>query len=279
MQSERFFRLLIFVALALATTVPVDADKLPVESTAAEPPGANKFSASLNFDEASQYVWRGIQNDDQESLQPSLSLSYEISEDTTVELGGWWNLALDDHGTPFHEDLLYEENYTLSLSHALSDKLGIQVGYIYYGNPHAGRVPGFETYQTDEVFVGTSLSFGRFFFDATLYADIDKVDGFYLDLTQGLAWPLGERFTFEPSLHLGLSSGFAANSTVADEAFWYYDDGLVEGNITLRLSYALNEHFTIGLFGVYSQRFDDYEEATGEDESYSWFGLNLGMTL
>ncbi|MCP4663244.1 MAG: hypothetical protein GY856_48245 [bacterium] len=243
------------------------------------PASAGEFSYSVEVDLVSQFVWRGVQLDDQESLQPSVTLGYAFSDSLSIDVNAWWNFALDDHGSDVHEDLLFEQDFTLSVSYSLTEHVGLQAGYIYWSNPRSDIAPGIDSYQTDELYLGAGYATDHFFVDATVYADIDAVEGYYVDVNGGVVFDLGGGFSLEPSAHFGLAFDEDPNPDDPAEAYWFIDDGLVDGSASLALSYELGEHMTLGASGHYSRRFDDYEELTGGDDHYTWAGISFAATF
>ncbi len=243
------------------------------------PAAAGEFSYSAAVDLVSQYIWRGVQLDDQESLQPSVAVGYAFSDSLSMELSGWWNIALDDHDSDVHEDLLFEQDFTLAVSYSLNERLAIRAGTIYWSNPRSDIAPGIESYQTDELFLGAGFATDHFFVDATVYADIDAVKGYYIDVNGGVVFDLGGGFSLEPSAHFGLAFDEDPNPDDPAEAYWFIDDGLVEGSASLALAYELSEHMSLGASGHYSRRLDDVEELTGGDDHYTWAGISFAATF
>lgn len=243
------------------------------------PASAGDFSYSVGVDLVSQYVWRGVELDDQESLQPSVAVGYAFSDALSMEVSGWWNIALDDHDSDVHEDLLFEQDFTLAVSYSLTEHLGLHAGAIYWSNPRSDIAPGIDSYQTDELYFGARFATDRFFVESTVYADVDAVEGYYVDVTGGLVFDLGGGFSLESSAHFGLAFDEDPNPDDPAEAYWFIDDGLVEGSASLALAYELGEHMTLGASGHYSRRFDDYEELTGGDDHTTWAGISFAATF
>ncbi|MCP4654093.1 MAG: hypothetical protein GY856_01610, partial [bacterium] len=169
------------------------------------PASAGDFSYSVGVDLLSQYVWRGVRLDEGESLQPSVTLGYAFSDSFSIDVNGWWNVALADHDSDVHRDLLFEQDFTLTLSYSLTEHLSLQTGYIYWSNPRSDVAPGIDSYQTDELFLGAGYATDHFFVDATVYADFDAVEGYYVDVNGGVVFDLGGGFSLEPAVHFGLA--------------------------------------------------------------------------
>jgi hypothetical protein len=233
---------------------------------------AGELSVTGDLAFVSQYVWRGIQFDDKASFQPTATVEYRPAPAWSLAVTGWWNVALDDHDSPTHKDTLFEQDFTFIASYEPEGAWSWNAGYTYYSNPHSDVEPGIESWQTDEVFAGCTWTTGAFSHTATLNVDIDKVRGEYLDLSSGPEISLSDGLTLTPKLHLGLASGMAPDS---DQASWYTKNGLVDGNLSVALSWTLGEHFELGASLAESKRFDDYHEETGESDAYFIAGVLL----
>lgn len=242
----------------------------------AGPVMAADFSSSIEVDLVSQYVWRGVLMDDEESLQPSVTLGYAFTDRFRLDLNGWWNIALDDHGSDDHQDLLFEQDFTLTLSYAFTERFGMSAGYVYFSNPRSDVAPGTESYQTSELLLGARYETDLFFVDGTIYADVDAVKGYYVDLNSGLTFDLGGGFTMASGIHFGLAWDLDPNPDDPAETWWFIDDGLVEGNASLAFAYKLGDNFSLGVAAYYSRRFDDWEEVAGGDDHYTWGKVSFG---
>lgn len=231
---------------------------------------AGESSFSLDMAVVGQYIFRGVQIDDEPSLQPSLTWSYGLDNGTSLSLNGWWNIALDDHGSDVWKDVVFEQDFTLTVSHQLGESSSLSYGYIYYSNPQSDIAPGIEEYQTDEVFLGIDLELARLAFGVYAYYDLDLFSAFYF--STDVAWDLWstERFSLEPSLRLG----FASESDA-----WYEESGLVESLVALTATYTVNEHLSLGSAVSYGARHDDWKKVSGGlDEDYLWASVFLGLS-
>ncbi len=239
----------------------------------------DKFSLSLDFDLVNEYVWRGHLFDRGISPQPSVTVGYALSERSSVELNAWWNVAGETHGSATHRDELFEQDFTFSFTNSFSDNFDLSLGYIYWSNPRSDVMAGTEAWQTDEIFLGVSYSSGNLTFGTTLYSDIDKVKGQYIDFSLATVYDLGEKLDLEISVNLGVSHNEAPNPDISDEVAWFLKDGLVEQSMGVALGYPLTEQVSFGVSVHYTSRMDGYKEATGESEKYLWGGLSLGYTF
>lgn len=239
----------------------------------------DKLSVSLDFDMVNEYVWRGHLFDKGISPQPSVTVGYALSERRSVEFNAWWNVAAENHGSATHRDELFEQDFTLSFTNSFSDSLDLSLGYIYWSNPRSDVLPGTEAWQTDEIFIGVSYSSGNLTFGTTVYSDIDKVKGQYIDFNLVTVYDLGEKLDLEVSINLGVAHNEGPNPDIPGEAAWFLKDGFVEQSIGLALGYELTEQMSLGASVHYTSRLDGYKEATGLGEKYLWGGLSLGYTF
>ncbi len=235
----------------------------------AVPVGAGDVSFDASVDLVSAYVWRGLELDDKASLQPSITVGWAASETTTVSLNGWWNVALDDHGSDTWTDTLFEQDFTLALEHVLDGDTVVTAGYIYYSNPRSDVAPGIEDWQTHELYLGVSWNA----IQATLYRDVDAVQGFYLDLSASHDLALARSWSVTPGIHLGFTSGMAPSAASPDEAAWYLSDGLVDGAATVSVSWDFAQRVSLTGTAGWSIRFDD---PPTEDDA-TWVGLGMSV--
>ena len=244
---------------------------------AAIPCTAGEVDVDVEADLASSYIWRGIEFDDEASLQPSLTLGWNVSDATTLALNGWWNIALDDHGSDDWKDLLFEEDLTVSVDHLVSDAVTLSAGYVYYSNPRSDVEAESESWQTDELYAGLGWSVGAVSLSATAYRDVDRVDGWYGDLSVGWSVSLGGEVSLEGGLHAGLASDMDPDPEDPAAAWWYLDDGLVDGSAAVGVTWSRGV-LTVGLSGTHSRRFDDADRE-GLEESSTWGALHLGLSF
>lgn len=231
-----------------------------------------ELGVSADLAVVSQYVWRGIRFDDKPSFQPTVTLEYCPAEAWSLAVTGWWNLALDDHDSSTHKDLLFEQDFTVTAGFQPDRAWSWSVGYNYYSNPRSDVEPGTTSWQTDEVFAGCSWTTGKFTHTATINVDVDRVRGVYLDLSTGPEVSLGQTLTVSPRLHLGVTSGMRPED---DEDGWYTRDGLVDGSLGAALSWTLGEHLEAGASLAVSKRFDDFHDETGDPDTYVTGGVLL----
>jgi hypothetical protein len=236
--------------------------------------GEESFSFSLDLDVVNQYVWRGHLFDSRISPQPSLTVGYALSERNKVDFNAWWNFAADDHGVESHRDELFEQDFTLTFTHSLSDRFDVSLGYVYWSHPRSSL-----NWQTDEVFLGLTYYNGNLTLDTTLYSDVDKVKGQYLDVRLATLYGLSERLSLETVVGFGVAYGQTLNPDKPLEFAWFLKDGLVEQSVGVNLGYELTRNLSVGASLNFTSRLDGYRAATGQGERYLWGGLSLGFVF
>ncbi len=241
---------------------------------AAAPGAAGEGSVGVDVEAVSQYVWRGVVLDDGWSLQPALHLNWDFDDATGVEVLAWFNAALETHGSPTHQDELFENDLTLTAWRQLGGELQLYGGGTYYGNPFSDVEPGSEPYSTTELFVGLGWGEAPLTLESTLYWDVDAVDGAFLELVGGYSLDLNAAMSLEPSVNVGLASGQGPDDDDPEQGYWYSDDGLVTGGAGLALSFAPSDTVTLAATVSYARRFDDPE---GQDRDLVWASLKLEL--
>ena len=206
-------------------------------------------SASGDISVLSRYVWRGYAfSDDSIVIQPSATVSY----------GGfgfnlWGNLDRDDAN---YDGMSFNEiDMTLSYDWSF-DKLGIGLGYIYYGLEGDDSQEFYVSFSYDTI-LSPSL---------TIYRDFDAFEGTYYSLG------IGHSIAITDELSLDLSG-----------AIGYYDlddvdySELHDGTIGASMTFPINDYISITpsltyTFGLSSEAKDDIEAVSADGESDHFFG-------
>ncbi len=247
---------------------------LGVLLAAAAPAAGGDNAVELHADVVSRYVFRGTIVDDAWSLQPRLVFDFALGEATWLDIEAWWNVALETQGSPTHQDELFEQDLTLSLSHELSETVLVWAGSVYYLLPFSDVDPETSEWSTTEVAAGVEWTPGPVAVDGTLYYDLDSYQGWYLDLNSELEMTFAEVFAAVPGLHLGFAQDMDPDPSDPDQDAYYEDNGLVDGDLALGLRWSPSEVFSLGVTGHYTRRFDGVDE----DESFTWVGLGVSYT-
>lgn len=247
---------------------------LAVGLAAAAPATAGDVALELNADVVSRYVFRGVVLDDGWSFQPEVVLDVGLGDATRLEVGAWWNLALESKGSSSHRDEVFEVDLTVALSHALSDTVTVWLGPTYYWLPRSDVEAGSEEWSTTEVAAGVEWAEEPVVVEAVLVYDLDRYEGWYLDLATEAELALGGPWALVPRLHLGLASDLDPDPTDPDQEHYYEKNALVDGELALGLSWSPSGVFSVGVAGHYTHRFDGVDE----DESFAWVGVRVSYT-
>ncbi|MBF0344905.1 MAG: hypothetical protein HQL06_11820 [Nitrospirae bacterium] len=160
-----------------------------------------KPSVAMNLGVLNRYIFRGYEIGTKSIvIQPSITLSLE-----GFSVGYWGSIDTHEKATQaFVPDRSGRASYNesdLTLSYTRSfDKLGLTVGYTYYGMQYAK--------QTQEVFV--SGTYGVFSNPTvSIYRDFDGYPGTYFNLKFSQSFPVYNEIT----LDLGVCFGYFAGSS------------------------------------------------------------------
>jgi len=212
-------------------------------------PARAQTTVGADLDLYSSYVWRGLSLTNKPVAQPNLYLSFPAGN-ASVTVGGWANIDLGKYDDP--DDDISESGGLSAFNFAEFDPYaevsfpagkatltGGITGYIYPND--AGLNSDFNTWEI----------YGKVGFDVPLapelsiYYDIDKVNGAYIEGTVSHAVPLSEKL----SLELGGLAGFSAGQAVPDDAASedlanFFDDGLTHVDFSAGLP------LTAGVFSI-----------------------------
>lgn len=225
---------------------------------------AADVTAALDVNSA--YVWRGMTFNDGAVLQPSLDVSTN-----GFGINVWGNLDMDDYDGALDSGEFSEIDLTLSYSWSMGS-VDSTVGYIEYLFPttDAGGAEG-----TREIYLSLGMGLPAGFSAALdLYYDIDEVEEFYGVLGLGYSYAINEK--------LGLDAG-ASIAWAGDEYCGDGDAGLYDYTLSLSLSYALTEAFSIGANLVYVDSLDDDNLVDIDDggplDVNTYFGVSLSYSF
>ncbi len=244
------FRSLIFAAIALVMVMGI----APAASAEVEK------SASADASVMSNYVWRGQKLSDDWVVQPSVTFGY----------GGFSANLWANYDGDVKE--LTETDLTLSYAFGF-DKVGFEVGYIYYA---LDSIP-----DTQELYasVGVDVVLQP---SLTLYYDIEEGNGGFLVLSIGHSFALAQ----DISLDLGASAGVNLDNKImgAGEDGNEFS-GLYNGELSASLTIPLNEAISITPMVAFSFPLsDDAEFAIANasfdgDEEIVYGGVNVGISF
>lgn len=201
---------------------------------------------TLDLPVMSDYMFRGLNVNDEAVLQPYLSTSSENG----FSFGTWANVDLTDNG-PLGSGDVSEIDIIPAYSFEAAD-FGVTVGVAMYFYPDQ------EVEHTEELFVTlghAALPFGT---TLSVYYDVDAADGgMYASLAGGHDFAISEA----TALNLGVSVGYSSS----DYNMFYLGadvDGFNDVNVGLTLSHTFTETVSVSLNVQFSALIDsDIEEA------------------
>lgn len=204
-------------------------------------------------DVVSDYVWRGQLLTDDPVIQPYIDVgAYGLNFNV------WGSIDMTDINENGDEDFrLQEVDYTLSYGFTPAAGLDLEAGAIYYDFPGTG----FDS--TQEVYLSAGLSSLPLSPTATVYYDVDEIDGLYANIGIG--------HTFELQEDLGLSLGASLGWGDEDYNAGYFgvtDSGLNDLGLSASLDYTINENFSMSVYAGYSEMLDsDIEDAVADSDT------------
>jgi hypothetical protein len=197
----------------------------------------------VDLDLFSSYVWRGVTYTNKPVAQPALYVTFPTGG-AEVTVGGWANIDLGKYDDP--ADDISESGGTSAFNLAEFDpyaEVAFPVGKATITGGITGYIYPNDVGLTDEA--NTIELYGKVGFDSPLspelsiYYDIDKIKGAYIEGAVSHSLPLSER----TSLDLGAVAGFSAGQgapedPLADESFNFADDGLTHLDLSAGIPFT-----------------------------------------
>lgn len=230
----------------------------------------------------SSYVWRGVSLTNKPVVQPDLWISFPAGN-ASITVGNWTSIDLGKYDNaddisesgglsafniaeinPYAEVGFGAGNATLT---------GGIIGYIYPNDTDNGLNSDFNTWEV----------YGKVGFDTplapelSLYYDIDKVNGAYLEGALSHSLPLGENH----SLDLGGVVGFDIGQNESDDfTANFQDNGFTHVDLSAGVPLAAGVfsitpvlHFQVGV-----DEFTRFTSLTDESEVKLWGGVSIGWS-
>jgi hypothetical protein len=206
-------------------------------------PGSAQTTVGVDLDLFSSYVWRGVTYTNKPVAQPALYVTFPTGG-AEVTVGGWANIDLGKYDDP--ADDISESGGTSAFNFAEFDpyaEVAFPVGKATITGGITGYIYPNDVGLTDEA--NTIELYGKVGFDSPLspelsiYYDIDKIKGAYIEGAVSHSLPLSER----TSLDLGAVAGFSAGQgapedPLADESFNFADDGFTHLDLSAGIPFT-----------------------------------------
>lgn len=209
----------------------------------------------------SAYVWRGQILNDHMVAQPSVTAS---KGPFSLNVWGNWNMVTESHdGDDTEVD--YTAAYTLPFP---TNYVSVDVGVISYTFPGSGN----EAKPTEEVFIKSTFSSLILTPVASVYYDVDQVNGWY----GNLACSQGVEISDALSAEVGSSIGYGTrNYNIA-----YFDENNGSGavndyNVYVSTAYALTEKLSLGALLQYTYLDGGVSHDVDQNNDILWGGVTL----
>jgi len=191
----------------------------------------------------SAYVWRGLSLTNKPVAQPDVYVSFPAGN-ASITAGGWANIEIGKYDDPENDisesgglsafNLAEFNPYAeVSFSTGKTSLTGGIIGYIYPNDlddaPNDGAALDSDA-NTWEVYgtVGFDVPLAPEF---SLYYDIDKIKGAYLEGAVSHSLPLGESHTLDLGGLIGFNAGQGIGDDL-DESFNFEDNGLTHVDLS-----------------------------------------------
>jgi Bacterial protein of unknown function (Gcw_chp) len=232
----------------------------------------------------SSYVWRGVSLTNKPVLQPDLWASFPAGN-ASVTVGGWANIDIgkydgDDDisesgGLSAFNFAEFNPYAEVSFGTGKATLTGGIVGYIYPNDTDNGLNSDFNTWELYGK-VGFDVPFAP---EISLYYDIDKVNGAYLEAAGSHSLPLGENHTLDLGALVGLNAGQNFEEDSEDTPN-FLDNGLTH------LDFSAGVPLTAGVFSItpllhFQISIDEFTKATSladESDVKLWGGVSIGWS-
>ncbi len=204
-------------------------------------PATIELDVSAGAEISNAYVWRGITFNDEGVIQPYLDVSHP-----TIGLGFnvWGNFDLGDFDGAVESGEFSEVDLTFYYNVPI-EIFDLSVGYIEYLFPNAGALNTGEIYFS----VGTEL-FKGLSTGASVYFDVDEVEGVYGNASIAYSIPVDKKLSFEVGASLGAADkDFAVSAGGTEGGFFDY-------NFSLTSSYSVTDKLSLGAFLKYTNTVD-----------------------
>ncbi|UCF19027.1 MAG: hypothetical protein JSU87_14010 [Gemmatimonadota bacterium] len=177
-----------------------------------------RVSAAADVATNSRYVWRGITRRNDWVLQPDLAVGTTWPR-SSLAIGGWANFEVseaDPEGTEVGLGQPFGEMNLWAQFEYLAGPFGIGVGYMrYFVDEGAAADVGTTVFNTTELYLDTRYRVGGLEPRATLWVDVDDVEGAYFEAS--VAYRLPVIPIAVPSLYLKMLYGFSWGQAVSED--------------------------------------------------------------
>lgn len=238
-------------------------------TVALAPLAAGAAEGSVEVYLNSAYVWRGQVLNDEEVVQPSIT----VSAPNGLSFNTWASYNLTDRLGPDAENEFSEVD--IMISYALPiEAVEAEIGVAEYLFPHLASVeesedaaaPAAIAYpDTREAYLSVGLK--------TLLSPTVKLS-YDFDEADALYGEVGISHTFDVSDALSVDLALSVGAGSADYNEYYFgttDDALNDGNAVLTATYAVSQALSVGAYVQYTKMLDSDIEDVVEAEDSGYF--------
>jgi uncharacterized protein (TIGR02001 family) len=210
----------------------------------------------------SAYVWRGQIVNNNPVVQPSVTAT---KGPFSLNVWGNWNVN-DNRSRNDSAEIDYTFAYTLPES-VFTEAVTMDVGVIAYTFPGSGN----QVKPTEEVFAAATFNEILFTPVASVYYDVDQVNGWYGNLALSQGVEISDAMTAE----IGASVGYGTRNY--NKAYFGEDNGsgaINDYNVYASTDYALTENLSLGALLQYTRLDNGVGSDVGQNDVL-WGGLSL----
>jgi hypothetical protein len=238
----------------------------------------------------SSYVWRGLTRTNKPVAQPAIYLSFPVGS-TSLTAGGWSSIDLGKYDD-FTDDLSqsgggsafnlaeFQPYAEVSLPLGQATLTGGVTGYIY---PNDAPAPALGLMTSGE---NTWEIYGKLGFDAALspeisvYYDVDKVKGAYLEGGISYSLEASERVSVDLGAVAGFSAGQDASGDVDEEAPRFLDNGFTHLDLSAGIPFTAGNVAITPLLHVVvtGDEFTKTTSPTEDSDVKLWGGVSISWS-
>jgi len=216
---------------------------------------AEDWRVSVDLDFNSAHIWRGITFNDEEVLQPSITVASPMG----LSINAWANYDVDDYSSTIREDDFSEIDYTVSY-HLPFEPIDVQLALIKYTYHRRDEVS-----ETREAMIRAAVEVLALDVIAEAYYDFDVIEDYYLNVGLEKFHELTELF----ELQLSSYAGYAGNDFAQGHKSGWHDYSL-----SAALNFASRDHVTAGGWLSYTDTL--HRDVLPEQDVDLYYGFHVG---
>jgi hypothetical protein len=246
--------------------------------------------AEIGFDLGlySSYVWRGLSLTNKPVAQPAVWAAFPVGN-ASLTLGVWSTIDLGQYDDP--DDDFSESGGTSSFNLAEYDpyaEISFTVGKATLTGGGTAYIYPNDAGFTEEL--NTLELYGKASLDVplspglSLYYDVDKVDGAYVEGSLGYSFGASEKVSIDLGATAGFSAGQGSDPDAAGlpqaEFFNYFDDGFTHLDLSAEVPFTagpLSLTPTLHLI-IAGDDFTKFTSPTDESDTKLWGGVSISWS-